>query len=307
MLLAKEWTDMQIVVVKEEIQERLYNDVKVLTKVSPARNYANITSLNKVSEYIFNEFKKLSCRPEFQNYKADGRDYRNVIASFGPEEGERIIVGAHYDVAGDQPGADDNASGIAGLLEVARILDGNKSGILCRIDLVAYTLEEPPYFGTEYMGSAIHARYLAGNNIPVKAMICLEMIGYFSESMGSQAFPDDMLKNMYPNAGNFIIVVGQTGQESFTTRVQQLMQENAGIDVQKINLPANLSLAGLSDHRNYWKQGYDAVMINDTSFLRNPHYHKKTDIIETLNFQKMAEVVRAVSGMILSLQLKPAE
>lgn len=286
--------------VTEGIKSRLYQDVQALCSIRPARNFANISSLNKASDFIMAEFKKLNCVANFQNYKADKQDYRNVIASFGPEHLPTIVLGAHYDVAGDQQGADDNASGVAGLLELARMVNQVEK-LPYRFELVAYSLEEPPYFGTEFMGSAIHASSLFKNKVPVKAMICLEMIGYFSDSPHSQGFPDDMMRSMYPNAGNFIIVVGRTGQESFTGTVKQLMQKNSDIDVQSINLPANLSLSGLSDHRNYWTYGHDAVMINDTSFLRNPNYHKKTDIPESLNYDKMAEVVKGVFAMCMSL------
>ncbi|HLK98135.1 MAG TPA: M28 family peptidase, partial [Hymenobacter sp.] len=111
----------------------------------------------------------------------------------------------------------------------------------------------------------------------------------------SQRFPNEQLAALYPNTGNFITVVGRTGQEAFTQNVQKLMQASADIDVQRINLPASMGLAGLSDHRNYWSFGYDAIMINDTSFLRNPNYHQTTDTIDTLDFRRMAEVVTAVT------------
>jgi len=133
-------------------------------------------------------------------------------------------------------------------------------------------------------------------------MLCYEMIGYFSDQPGSQHFPNETLAELYPSTGNFIIVVGKTGQEALTQQVQQLVQAHAGpLDVQRINLPETLSLAGLSDHRNYWQHGYEAVMINDTSFLRNPHYHQPTDTIDTLDFARMAQVVDGVYGALLGL------
>jgi Zn-dependent M28 family amino/carboxypeptidase len=278
----------------EVSQERLYKDVAFLTSLQPARNHANLASLNKAADYIYQEFSKLGCQPELQTFTADGKEYKNIIASFGKMDGERVIIGAHYDVCGDQPGADDNASAVAGLLETARLLYARKPALNYRIDFVAYSLEEPPYFATEHMGSAVHARYLHDNHIPVKAMICYEMIGYFSDKPNSQQFPDAALSKIYPNKGNFIIVVGRQGQEKFTRNIQALMKTNSSIDVQSIVFPYAEGLAGLSDHRNYWKYNYPAVMINDTSFLRNPHYHKKTDTIDTLDFNKMAEVVKGV-------------
>ncbi|UYZ57545.1 M28 family peptidase [Hymenobacter latericus] len=284
-------------------QERLYADVQFLTSLQPARNYRNLTSLNRAAEYIRGEFEKLGCPVEEQAFKADGRQYRNIVATFGPPEAERIIVGAHYDVFGEQPGADDNASAVAGLLETARLLHalGAQLPPDRRIDLVAYPNEEPPYFASEYMGSAVHAKSLHDAGVTVRAMICYEMIGYFRDEPGSQRFPTENLAELYPNTGNFITVVGRDGQELFTQRVQQLMRAQADVDVQRINLSAKAGLAGLSDQRNYWPYGWNAVMINDTAFLRNPNYHETTDTIDTLDFRRMAEVVNGVLNAVLNL------
>ena len=283
-------------------QSRLHADVAFLTSLHPARNCYNLESLNKAADYIKAEFEKLRGLVSELPFTADGRRYRNIIASFGPPDATRIIVGAHYDVFGDQPGADDNASAVAGLLETARLLALHRLPFRHRIDFVAYPNEEPPYFATEHMGSAVHAKSLHAAKVTVHAMLCYEMIGYFSDQPGSQNFPNEALAKLYPSTGNFIIVVGKTGQEEFTQRVQQLMQPHAGsLDVQRINLPEDMALAGLSDHRNYWAHGYDAVMINDTSFLRNPNYHQPTDTIETLDFPRMAQVVDGVYGALLKL------
>ncbi|HEX8656257.1 MAG TPA: M28 family peptidase [Hymenobacter sp.] len=283
-------------------QSRLHADVTFLTNLHPARNCHNLQSLNKAADYIKGCFEKLHGTVTEQAFTADGRRYRNIIASFGPPEAARLIVGAHYDVCGDQPGADDNASAVAGLLETARLLHLSRAPLKYRIDFVAYPNEEPPYFATEHMGSAVHAKSLRAARVNVRAMLCYEMIGYFSDEPGSQKFPNEALAKLYPSTGNFIVVVGKTGQEKFTQQVQQLMQPHTGrLDVQRINLPEAMGLAGLSDHRNYWAQGYDAVMINDTSFLRNPNYHQPTDTIDTLDFPRMAQVVDGVFGALLKL------
>lgn len=280
---------------------RLHADVAFLTRLDPPRNCHNLGSLNKAADYIKGVFESLDCAVSEQQFKADGRLYRNIIASFGPPEAERIVLGAHYDVCGDQPGADDNASAVAGLLETARLLQQNQPALRYRYDFVAYPNEEPPYFASDYMGSAVHANALKKASVAVKAMICYEMIGYFSDEPNSQSFPNEALAAMYPNTGNFIVVVGKQGQEGITRRMQELMQPHAKLDVQRINLPESMGLAGLSDHRNYWRCGYEAVMINDTSFLRNPNYHLKTDTIDTLDFTRMAEVVNGVYGAMLGL------
>lgn len=283
------------------LQKKLYEHVDYLTKIKPYRNHRNIQSLNQAVGYIEKYFKENDLSTELQKFKVDGNEYTNVIATYGPADAERLIVGAHYDVCGDQPGADDNASAVAGLLEIARLLNEKKPEFKYRIDLVAYPLEEPPYFASENMGSARHADFLYKNNIKVKGMICLEMIGYFSEKPNSQNFPDPALSKIYPNKGNFIIVVGRIGQESFTGKVKEIMSKNSAIDVQSINFPHSEGLAGLSDHRNYWKYNFPALMINDTAFLRNPHYHEKSDTIDTLDFEKMAEVVKGAFAAVIGL------
>ncbi len=281
--------------------ERLYQDVESLTSIVPPRNYQHIASLEKAAAYISGEFRKLGVEVTEQPFEVSGKTYKNIIASFGGPGEARVVVGAHYDVCGDQPGADDNASGVAGLLETARLLQEQEKALPYPIELVAYCLEEPPFFGTDSMGSAVHAKSLKRKGAKVKAMICYEMIGYFSDEPNSQGFPDPELRKHYPHEGNFICVVGKTDQIEFTHKVRQIMQSNCSVDVQAVNLPEGFGLVGLSDHRNYWKLGLQAVMINDSSFLRNPHYHMKTDTIKTLDFKRMAEVVTGTTAAVLKL------
>jgi hypothetical protein len=184
-------------------KERLRQDVQTLAAMVPPRNAKNIASLDKSAEYILEEFRKTGGRAEIQRFGLDGKDYKNVICSFGPEAGERIIVGAHYDVQGDQPGADDNASGVAGLLELSRLVQALKTELKCRIDFVAYTLEEGQLFKhpfARHYGSYIHAKSLAQAGISVRAMIGLEMIGYFSDRPNSKNIPI-LLRWFYPDKG----------------------------------------------------------------------------------------------------------
>lgn len=280
---------------------RLYKDVEFLTEIRPFRNHLNLQSLEKVCDYLRQEFAAAGYETRDQKWIAGGNEYTNVIASYNPGKSKRLIVGAHYDVAGNQPGADDNASAVAGLLETARLIAENKPELDYRIDFVAYCLEEPPYFSTELMGSYIHAKSLSEEKADVMGMICYEMIGYFSEEPGSQRFPDERLKMIYPQAGNFIMVVGALNHEKFNKKVYNLMAPGSKVDVQLISLPEEMGLAGMSDQRNYWPFGYPALMINDTSMFRNDNYHLQSDTIDTLDFDKMTEVInssyKAVSGM----------
>ncbi len=286
----------------EADKKRVYGDVHFLTSLRPYRNFRNTVSLDKTAEYIAEEFKKIGAAPQFQKWEVESRVYKNVIASYNQEKFRRLVVGAHYDVAGDQPGADDNASAVAGLLEVARMVFKARPQLDYRIDFVAYCLEEPPFFATNSMGSYIHAKSLHDQKADVIGMICFEMIGYFSDEPNSQALSSPELAKIYPHTANFIIVVGIQQYAEFNTRVHGLMSKDAGIDVQVIQFPSGSGLAGLSDQRSYWRFNYPALMINDTSFIRNPHYHKNSDTIDTLDFDKMTEVIncsyKAVTNMV---------
>jgi hypothetical protein len=283
-------------------KKRIMNDLKFLAGSTEARYDGNPKRLNECAAYIFKEFEKLTDDVEEQKYLVGAIEYKNVICSFGPKDGERIIVGAHYDVCEVQPGADDNASGVAGMLEIARLLKNESSRLKYRIDLVAYTLEEPPNFRTERMGSAVHAKMLHDNGIKVKAMICLEMIGYFSDKPRSQQYPLGIMKLFYPGKANFIAVIGKTGQGKTTRRIKKTMNQNSTVKTISLNSPPSVPGIDFSDHLNYWKYGYLAVMITDTSFYRNANYHEKTDTIDTLDIEKMAEVIKGVFCSIMNLQ-----
>ncbi|QHT68954.1 M28 family peptidase [Rhodocytophaga rosea] len=282
-------------------QARLYEDVLTLTSIQPPRHYLNLDSLNAIAGYIAHELGKLNCKVEYQKYKAQGREYKNVIATFGDVSKQMVVVGAHYDVCGDQPGADDNASAVAGLLELARLVNELQPALSYGVEFVAYCLEEPPFFATPFMGSFVHASSLKETNTQVKAMICLEMIGYFSDEQNSQHFPVNALRYVYPTTGNFITVVGKLSQLGLIQKVAGHMREVSTISVQSFSAPKLIPAISLSDHRSYWQCGYPAVMINNTSFYRNPHYHQPTDTIDTLDFDKMEQVVKGVYWAMVNI------
>jgi Zn-dependent M28 family amino/carboxypeptidase len=275
-------------------QARLYDHVKFLTTINPPRNYRNRKSLDHAANYIETHMSIAGTKCKRQSWDADRQTYHNVIASYNELKTKTLVIGAHYDVCGDQPGADDNASAVAGLLELAHMIFTQKPELNFRIDFVAYCLEEPPYFASQQMGSYVHAKSLHDEKRDVIGMICLEMIGYFSDKPNSQKYPSAELAKIYPSTANFIVVVGVEKYKTFNEKIHTLMSAGSRIDVQVISFPAHNDLAGLSDHRNYWNFSYPALMINDTSFVRNPHYHQKSDTIETLDFPKMTEVVNSL-------------
>jgi hypothetical protein len=282
---------------------RLEAHVRALAETFVPRDAAHPENLDRAAAYIRRELAAAGGRVEDQQFQAGGATYRNVIARFGPGTRERIVVGAHYDAAGPYPGADDNASGVAGLIELARLLgtSAGKSALKTQVELVAFTLEEPPYFASSAMGSAVHAQSLRRQGVPVRAMLALEMIGYFSDAPGSQQFPLPSLKLLYPSTGNFITVAGKLGQGALVRRIKRAMASASPLGVESISAPASLPGISLSDHRNYWEAGYPAVMITDTAFYRNDNYHGATDTPDTLDYERMARVVQGVRAAVTDL------
>jgi Iap family predicted aminopeptidase len=277
----------------------LRRHVETLAAVSPPRSHAHPSSLNVAAAYVESELRRYSDRVECQFFTVHGDTFKNVSARFGPAEGERIVIGAHYDVCLDQPGADDNASGVASLLELARLLRDTE--LRRPVELVAYSLEEPPHFRTEHMGSAHHAKKLYDENIPVLLMISLECIGYFSDRENSQAYPVRLLKWFYPSKADFIAVVGNLSGWAWVREIKSKMKTASKVPVCSINAPAFIPGVDFSDHMNYWKYGFDALMITDTAFFRNANYHEPTDAPATLDYDRMAEVVRGVYRAVVDI------
>jgi Zn-dependent M28 family amino/carboxypeptidase len=185
---------------------------------------------------------------------------------------------------------------VAGLIELAHLL--GKESLQTRVELVAFTLEEPPYFRTQYMGSAVHAAALKRQNVPVRLMLSLEMIGYFTDAPDSQSFPLSVLRYFYPSQGNFIAVIGKIGQGSLTRRVKRAMRGASELPVYSLNAPVGVAGIDFSDHLNYWNAGYQAAMITDTAFYRNPNYHSSGDTPNTLDYKRMALVVQGVCAAV---------
>lgn len=280
--------------------EELVHAVGFLTSLRPYRNFRNVNSLNKAADFIFRQLLQNGLQPSFQPYLVDGKGYKNVVASLGPADAARLVIGAHYDVYEEQDGADDNASGVAGLLTLARLLKPHENELNIRIDFVAFTLEEPPFFRTEQMGSFVHAKSVSESAENVIGMISLEMIGYFTEEPDSQEFPVSVMKLIYPTTGNFIAVVSNFSSSRLKNHFKKSLSLTS-IDVETLAAPSSIKGVDFSDHLNYWKHDIDAIMITDMAFFRNPHYHKKTDTIETLDFEKMKEVIKGVYWGVLEL------
>lgn len=273
--------------------DNLHRIVAFLTAINPPRTYDHPGSLNAVASFIEKEFSDYGYRPQEQIYTFRGETYRNILASVGPEDAPRMIIGAHYDVCDEQPGADDNASAVAGLLELARLLTGESMPLRHRIDFAAYTLEEPPASFTECMGSYVHARFLRETGVKVLGMISLEMIGYFSDEPKSQSYPAGMPVATMPDVGNFIAVVGRPIDAGLVQEIAQGLRE-ASLPTEPLLALPEIPGVSFSDHWGFWKLGFTAAMITDTAFYRNPHYHQTSDTIDTLDFPRMGQVVQGL-------------
>ena len=279
---------------------RLRESVEMLSRHLGPRDDRHPDNLDKVAAYVRERWEVAGAQVSDQRYPVGRSEYRNVIAAFGPAAGPRIVVGAHYDTAGPLPGADDNASGVAGLLELARLL-GSGAPPPARVELVAYTLEEPPHFRTPSMGSWVHAEGLRRESVAVRAMLSLEMIGFFSDAPGSQRFPAPPLRLFYPSRGNFVAVVGRLSDIGLVRQVKAAMRSASDLDVRSMNGPAWVPGVDFSDHLSYWAHGFPAVMVTDTAFYRNDRYHTERDTPETLDYRRMAQVVEGVHAAVRAL------
>ena len=269
--------------------------LKYLTQIQPPRNYRNIDSLNNVALYLEDRFKDIGLETYFQNYVVDNNEYKNVIATLNPQYEKRLIIGAHYDVCGDFQGADDNASAVAGLIQTAKQLYAIKDILPIRIDFVCFTLEEPPYYGTQNMGSYVYAKYLFDNKIDVIGMINYEMIGYFTnENVDLSKLSMFITKKQADiSKGNFIAMVCNEQSQNF---MSEFDFENIDKNIEYVEamIPTPINQITASDHLNFWKFGYKAIMVTDTAHFRNPNYHTANDTLETLDVNKMQCVVNLV-------------
>ena len=265
------------------------------------RPYSRPELLERVRDYIAGKLSETGLDVWFQGLTYDKRRYWNVLAAkqnpfVDPIKQNRLLViGAHYDTVYGSPGADDNASGIAGLLELAR---GLGPEIPSNVLLCAFCLEEPPCYRTRHMGSYKVARLLKSKGFRLEGMISLEMLGYFNDRPGSQRFPLPLMNHVYPDKGNFIGIVGNIWSKGFTERIKEGFLKAGLIPTESLSAPFFVIGADLSDHWSFYKFGYRATMITDTAFYRNPHYHRATDLPGTLDFERMARVVASLDFTI---------
>jgi Zn-dependent M28 family amino/carboxypeptidase len=263
-----------------------------------ARTYRDLDRLARTSTYLSEQFASFGYRVTRHPFVFSGNTYHNIIAELtgGSSPETMLIIGAHYDSVSTTPGADDNASGVAGLLGLARALAGARMERTVRF--VAFALEEWPVYRSRNMASYHYALSLKEKNERVDGMICLEMIGYFCDREGCQHYPFPLMNRVFPKTGNFISMVGNMRSKSFTERIAQYFQQGTDLPVVTLNAPAIVIGIDFSDHWSFGKFGYEAFMVTDTAFYRNPHYHGPTDLPDTLDYTRMSKVVEGLTTAI---------
>ena len=286
----------------DELSKDLKNHVRVLSQDIGERNFMNYDLLERAADYITEKFKDYGYMPGDQDYYLEGKRFRNIIATKLGDKipKEIIIVGAHYDSVIGSPGADDNASAVAGLLEMAHFISTMK--VARTIKFVAFTNEEPPFFQTKQMGSMIYAKCARSRGEAIVAMISLEMIGYYSDKNHSQSYPLGF-GLFYPNTANFIAVCGNLRSRSLARNIKEEFKKHSSFGIETLVVPEFLvPPIDFSDNGSFWNEGYRAVMITDTAFYRNPHYHSPEDTFEKLDYISMAEVVKGLYNVILAIK-----
>ena len=256
--------------------------------------------LAQAAEYISAELSNAGYTVQRQEYDVDGTNCVNLEVEipgiFQPDE--IVIVGAHYDSMPDCPAANDNGSGVAALLSLARTFASSENSRTLRF--VAFVNEEAPYAHTQQMGSWVYARRCRQRQENVTAMLSLETIGYYSDKPGSQTYPS-LLRLFYPSTGDFIAFVGNTRYGRLVRDVVRAFRQNEPFPSQGGAMPEVISHIGRSDHWPFWQEGYPALMVTDTAPFRYPYYHTAEDTVDKIDFERTARVVRGLEGVIRSL------
>jgi len=291
-----------------EVLTRLETHVtKLATEIGP-RNLAHPGSLEASLQYMGRVFEEIGYATATQEYDVGN----NVVANLDAEKGggsrkdEIVLVGAHYDTQTNAPGANDNGTGVAGALEIARLLAPRNFERTIRF--VAFVNEEPPYFHKPVMGSVVYSHRCRERNENIVAAIVLETIGYYSDERGSQQYPTPY-NLLYPSRGNFIGFIGNSTSGPLVRRCIGLFRKNARFPSEGIVAPDNIPDAGWSDHWSFWQEGYPAIMVTDTALYRYTYYHTQEDTPDKVDFEKTARVVvglaETVAGLAGEEKLKP--
>ncbi|HUU40940.1 MAG TPA: M28 family peptidase [Desulfatiglandales bacterium] len=284
----------------QKTAETLQDHLRTLTQTIGERSVLMPENLKRTADYIESFYREIGLRVRREPYRYRNFEVSNVVAeiSFCANPSTHYLLGAHYDSVIGTVGADDNASAIAVQLETARHLQALKGQELdLAVKFVSFALEEPPIFGTRHMGSKVYAGNARKEKEKIDGMICLEMVGYACHNPGCQDYPFPLMFLGYPKKGDFIGLVGNFNSMDFTNALFRGFKQNPELPVVKLTVPFGgwlMPSVRLSDHSSFWDQGFKAVMITDSAFYRNPHYHLSSDTMEKLDYHFMAELVKSL-------------
>lgn len=285
---------------EETLRDRLRGHVEKLARDIGERNHLHVEGLEKAARYVEKSFRDLGYAVAAQPYEVKGRIVRNIeVEKPGTTSpAEILIVGGHYDSVIGSPGANDNATGAAGAIEVSRLL---KDKPLARtVRFVAFVNEEPPWFQTDAMGSRVYARRCKERKENVVGMISLETIGHFSDAPKSQQYPFPF-SLFYPGTGNFIGFVGNVSSGSLVRRAIKSFRARTQFPSEGVAAPGWITGIGWSDQWSFWEEGYPAFMLTDTAPFRYAHYHLDTDTPDRVDFDRCARVVAGVARVVEEL------
>lgn len=281
------------------MRAELLGDVQKLAGEIGERNMQRYLQLEAAADFIEKSFAAAGYRPRRVSYELRGRACHNIEAEIRGTRSEIFVVGAHYDSVTGCPGANDNGSGVAALLALARRFAGKTTGQTLRF--VAFVNEEPPYFLNGEMGSLVYAKRCQEAGDKITGMISLETIGYFSDAPRSQNYPAPGLGLVYPSTGNFISFVSNLPSRALLRKAIGIFREQKKLPAEGAALPGAVPGVGWSDHWSFWQCGYPAIMVTDTAPFRYPHYHEPTDTPDKLDYDRFALVVSGMEGVIAEL------
>lgn len=258
-------------------------------------------ALKRAETYITGQWQQQGLEVRRHAYRVDGVECANleVIMPGRSRSNEIIVVGAHYDSVAGSPGANDNASGVAALLEISRVLAAIPSDRTVRF--VAFVNEEPPYFETELMGSRVYAKACRLRGDDIRAMLSLETLGCYSNEPGSQKFPSWLFGLFYPNRGNFVAFVSDYRSRPLLLETVAAFRGNSKFPSQCIAMHPRVAGIGWSDHASFWREGYRAVMATDTAPFRYRHYHTAADTADKIDYDALASVTAGLCGTVAVL------
>jgi Peptidase family M28 len=281
------------------LREELRTDVQKLAGEIGERNMWHYAQLNAAADFIEGSFLHAGLRPRRDSYEMRGQACHNIEAEISGARPEILLIGAHYDSVFGSPGANDNGTGVAAILALARRFAGKKTERTLRF--VAFVNEEPPYFLSNEMGSFIYAGRCKARGDKISAMISLETIGYFSDAPHSQTYPSPGLGLFYPKVGNFIGFVSNVHSRALLRRVIALFRKHANIPSEGAALPAFIPGVSWSDQWSFWRNGYPGIMVTDTAPFRYPYYHSASDTPDKLDYDRFTLVVSGMEEAIKDL------